>query len=121
MEIKIQCGCGTKYKFDVEPVNGRMPTKVQCPSCGADGTTDANQILAQKIPYVPRPAVQLLEPSPAAIAPPPSSGLRIAGSTAQAGGVAEAEPGVATRHGSYADRSLLERTIFFIKERVAIL
>jgi len=27
MEIKIECGCGTRFKFDVEPVNGRMPVK----------------------------------------------------------------------------------------------
>jgi len=24
LPIKIQCGCGQKYAFDVEPVNGRM-------------------------------------------------------------------------------------------------
>src|SRR6266481_5689215 len=107
MEIKIQCGCGTKYKFDVEPVNGRMPIRVQCPSCGADGTTDANQIIAQKIPYAPRAPVVLLESSPAPAAPSP--GLRIAGSASQAGGtaVAEPEPAVATRPGSYASISLL--------------
>ena len=127
MEIKIQCGCGTKYKFDVEPVNGRMPTKVQCPSCGADGTTDANQILAQKIPYL-RPSVQLLESTPVAAAPsapaPVSSGLRISGSTSHGGGgtaVAEPEARGGTAFGSYAAGALLERTTFFIKERVAVL
>src|SRR5712671_3202077 len=121
MEIKIQCGCGTKYKFDVEPANGRMPTRVQCPSCSADGTTDANQILAQKIPYVPRPPVELLEPS--AVAGAASPGLRIAGSSSHGGGtaVAEAAPAAAERPGSYSGRSLLERTTFFVKERVALL
>jgi len=121
MEIKIQCGCGTKYKFDVEAVNGRMPIRVQCPSCGADGTTDANQILAQKIPYAPRPPVVLLESSAASVAS--SQGLRIAGSASHAGGTAVAEPAqaVAAYPGSYTDRSLLERTTFFVKERVAVL
>ena len=38
MEIKVQCGCGTRFAFDVEPVNGRMPVRVNCPGCGADGT-----------------------------------------------------------------------------------
>src|SRR5258708_26988352 len=90
MEIKILCGCGTKYKFDVEPVNGRMPIRVQCPSCNADGTTDANQIIAQKIPYAPRPPVVLLEPSEVAAASSP--GLRIAGSATHAGGAVVSEP-----------------------------
>ena len=121
MEIKIQCGCGTKYKFDVEPVNGRMPTKVQCPSCSADGTTDANQILAQKLPYVPRAPVQLIESSPAPVAA--SSGLRIAGSSSHGGGgaaVAEPEPAMA-QQAAQSGSSLLERTTFFVKERVGIL
>src|SRR5258705_188201 len=80
MEIKIQCGCGTKYKFEVEPINGRMPTRVQCPSCAADGTTDANQILSQVIPYVPGPTAQLLT----ATAVRPAPAVRIATATAQA-------------------------------------
>jgi hypothetical protein len=46
MEIKIQCDCGQKFKFDVEPVNGRMPWEVQCPVCGASGTDKANWIIS---------------------------------------------------------------------------
>ncbi|HEV2329848.1 MAG TPA: hypothetical protein VGY56_13780, partial [Verrucomicrobiae bacterium] len=46
--VKIQCVCGQKYAFDVEPVNGRMPAAVGCPSCGADGTAAANDFIAQK-------------------------------------------------------------------------
>src|SRR6266436_860260 len=45
MEIKIICNCGTKYKFDVEPVEGRMPWPVRCPGCGVDGTAQANEII----------------------------------------------------------------------------
>jgi outer membrane protein assembly factor BamB len=37
MEIKLQCYCGTKFAFDVEPVNGQMPWQVRCPHCRADG------------------------------------------------------------------------------------
>ena len=44
--IKIICGCGQKYAFDVSPVNGRMPGPVQCPRCGADGTAVANAIIS---------------------------------------------------------------------------
>jgi hypothetical protein len=45
--IKIECGCGQHYAFDVEPVNGLMPYTVACPVCGADGTGAANEVIAQ--------------------------------------------------------------------------
>ena len=44
--VKIECGCGQRYAFDVEPVNGRMPTPVVCPVCGMDGTAAANASIA---------------------------------------------------------------------------
>ena len=44
--VKIQCACGQRYSFDVEPVNGRMPYAVACPVCNADGTAAANAIIA---------------------------------------------------------------------------
>ena len=47
--IKIQCGCGQKYAFDVEPVNGRMTAAVACPVCGADGTAAADAVIAQTL------------------------------------------------------------------------
>jgi hypothetical protein len=47
MELKVQCHCGQKFKFDVEPVNGQVPFAVTCPVCGADGTQTANAILAE--------------------------------------------------------------------------
>jgi outer membrane protein assembly factor BamB len=49
MNIKIECGCGTRFGFDVEPVNGAMPSQVACPSCGADGTEAANDIIRQQL------------------------------------------------------------------------
>ena len=45
--IKIQCGCGQRYAFDAEPVEGRMASPVVCPACGADGTAAANELIAQ--------------------------------------------------------------------------
>jgi hypothetical protein len=45
--VKIECACGQKYAFDVEPVNGRMPATVSCPNCGADGTAAANDFISQ--------------------------------------------------------------------------
>ena len=44
--VKIQCNCGQRYAFDIEPVCGRMPGRVTCPVCGLDGTRVANEIIA---------------------------------------------------------------------------
>ncbi len=82
MELKVQCDCGQKYKFDVEPVNGRMPFTVACPVCGADGTGKANAILQQSVVYQippppppapeqPRLRVSDSAGAPASSAPPP--------------------------------------------------
>jgi hypothetical protein len=81
MEIKVLCACGTKYKFDVEPVNGRMPWPVKCPSCSADGTPQANEIIQQALAATPSaadasPNVEASAAS-AATAPSPPAGLRI--------------------------------------------
>lgn len=57
IELKLQCDCGQKYKFDVAPVNGRMPFTVKCPICGLEGTGKANALLRQMPEYsVPQPA-----------------------------------------------------------------
>lgn len=48
--IKIQCGCGQRYAFDVEPVNGRTPFPVACPVCSTDGTAAANDVIAASMP-----------------------------------------------------------------------
>jgi len=69
MELKIICDCGQKYKFDVEPVNGRMPMKVNCPVCNADGTGAANAILSRTFPDSALP--------PVATAPAPGGSLRL--------------------------------------------
>jgi hypothetical protein len=54
--VKIQCGCGQHYAFDVEPVAGRMPTAVACPACGGDGTAAANAIIAEGLAAPPASA-----------------------------------------------------------------
>jgi len=65
VNIKIICGCGQKYSFDVYPLNGRMPAPVQCPVCGMDGTAAANEILA-RLPETPSaaPVATLNSPVP---------------------------------------------------------
>ena len=83
--IKIQCECGQKYAFDVEPSNGRMPSRVGCPACGADGTMAANEYIARQLAPVVAvshqspihlvslpPAVAIATaPPPVRVAPPP--------------------------------------------------
>jgi hypothetical protein len=83
--VKIQCGCGQRYAFDVEPVNGRMPGAVACPVCGADGTSAADSVITQSLgaqsPIAVAPVgVARLRPTTAApsMAPasPPSPTIR---------------------------------------------
>jgi hypothetical protein len=75
--VKVQCGCGQKYAFEVDPVDGHMPMPVKCPACSADGTRMANEFIAQVLAMQPgaaavavAPAIRLT-PSVAAAAPPP--------------------------------------------------
>ncbi len=51
--IKIQCECGQRYSFDIEPINGKMPSSVACPVCGLDGTTLANEMIAKSLAAQP--------------------------------------------------------------------
>ncbi len=73
--VKIQCGCGQKYAFDVEPVNGRMTSPVACPACGANGTDAANEIIAQSLAAqsdsAPSAGVKLRTAAPTTHAAPP--------------------------------------------------
>jgi hypothetical protein len=76
--IKIQCGCGQRYSFDVEPVHGRMTTPVACPICGVDGTNAANEKIAQTLaaqPAAPPPPARITRLRPAA---PPAHAEAIA-------------------------------------------
>ncbi|HUA69178.1 MAG TPA: hypothetical protein VMA13_11580 [Candidatus Saccharimonadales bacterium] len=77
MEVKVVCDCGQKYKFDVEPVKGQMPVKVNCPVCGTDGTAAANGILSRMVSgEQPVSVAPVLQP-PVALPPAPSAGLRV--------------------------------------------
>ncbi|HEY3912844.1 MAG TPA: hypothetical protein VGN61_00040 [Verrucomicrobiae bacterium] len=72
MTIKVQCPCGAKYSFEVEPVEGRMPYAVSCPVCNADGTEQANEVIAAQSVGAPKLRVQIEHPvAEAAPAPRP--------------------------------------------------
>ena len=53
--IKIQCGCGQRYAFDVESGVYLLPGNIACPVCGADGTATVNAIIARSLS--PQPTV----------------------------------------------------------------
>jgi hypothetical protein len=72
VNIKIICGCGQKYAFDVHPLNGRMPASVQCPVCGMDGTAAANEIMARTRGAQPQPSTLSLQPAPVRPRPAPA-------------------------------------------------
>jgi hypothetical protein len=69
MTIKVQCPCGAKYSFEVEPVEGRMPFAVNCPTCKADGTQLANEQIAAQ-PTIGKLRVHVATPTVAATEPP---------------------------------------------------
>jgi PQQ-like domain len=70
--LKLECACGTRFAFDVEPEAGRMPTPVACPGCGSDMTAAADAILgARAIAATP---VQSLRVSQDASDEPPLTG-----------------------------------------------
>jgi hypothetical protein len=93
VEVKIQCPCGARYKFDVEPLHGRMPAPVHCPVCGVEGTVSANAIIQQKLaPPPPQPAplaeVEIIPPPPRPAQNPALAvpAARAVSTTAQLGG-----------------------------------
>ena len=84
MEMKVVCDCGQKYAFEVNPEDGRMPVAVQCPACGADGTSAANGILSQVFPDAPPPEPEAV-PAPPSATPAPAPFMSIAPPAAPSG------------------------------------
>ncbi len=88
MKVKVHCPCGSKFEFEVEPANGRMPVRINCPTCGTEATELANAVIQQQMTDASKPApvrvaVKAHSTTPAPPAPPPAkpaapSGLRIA-------------------------------------------
>ncbi len=70
MTIKVQCHCGAKYSFEIEPVEGRMPYAVNCPVCNADGTESANELIAAQS-GAPKLRVHIAQTTAEAPAPAP--------------------------------------------------
>jgi hypothetical protein len=81
ISIKIQCDCGQRYAFDVEPVGGRMPQAVACPACGADGTAAAEHNLAEQLASRALATAEPCELPPQPLSGSPEDGRAAAGGT----------------------------------------
>lgn len=74
MTVKIECPCGQRFGFDVEPEEGHMPMALACPECNRDLTAVADADIARQLqPAIPQPPA-----GPARVA------LRVAGDAAAA-------------------------------------
>ncbi|MSU59428.1 MAG: hypothetical protein EXS35_14865 [Pedosphaera sp.] len=69
ISVKLECACGQRYAFDVEPYKGGMPARVACPACCVDGTSAANAFIAQALAAQPEPVIAILPPPPVVFAP----------------------------------------------------
>jgi hypothetical protein len=99
---KVQCGCGQKYAFDTEPIDGRLGAAVSCPACGADGTAAANSAITQTLATV---SARNNAPEPAVNA----SSLRISTAPATDSATGEAPKRPASRHVSAHNLPQMDR------------
>jgi uncharacterized protein YjeT (DUF2065 family) len=83
LTIKIECGCGQHYAFDVEADGALEAGTVVCPTCGADGTNAANAIITKNLAATPvaKERIYVIPPPPSprvvAPAPPPLPTARV--------------------------------------------
>jgi hypothetical protein len=78
MRIKLECECGQRFAFEVEPVNSRMPAPVECPACGADRTPAANAVITGSAdPSIPAVRAREAEVQ-ISIAPHPPAPVKVA-------------------------------------------
>ncbi len=118
--MKIQCACGAKYAFDIQPEMLNKPVQFVCPSCGLDSSAYVNSLVRQELgaalaePPIAPPAVAIapppgqpptpvatIEPAdpPAATAPPaPRVRLHTSSPTTTETPAAAADTGVCSRH-----------------------
>src|SRR5512140_2460521 len=73
--MKIQCSCGAKYEFEVQPEMARAPVRFVCPACGLDASEFVDGLVRRELGQTSTPEgvaipVQVGPPSPASGAPP---------------------------------------------------
>jgi uncharacterized protein YegJ (DUF2314 family) len=69
--LKVQCSCGQKLSFEVEAVGGKMPWPLKCPTCGADDTAIANEMLSRVFVAGTAPKLSLPIASTPSVTVPP--------------------------------------------------
>jgi hypothetical protein len=74
--MKIQCGCGAKYEFDITPDMAQNPVQFVCPACGADSSALVTSLVRQQLgqaPAGPPQPAQTPRAPPLRVAPPPTA------------------------------------------------
>jgi hypothetical protein len=51
--MKIQCGCGAKYEFEITPDMAQNPVQFVCPACGADSSALVTSLVRQQLGQAP--------------------------------------------------------------------
>src|SRR5436190_15902239 len=66
MEVVVPCDCGTRFSFEVEPVEGRLPAGAEllCPSCHKDGVPLANRVIGDTLRKAAAAQARLAEAEP---------------------------------------------------------
>jgi hypothetical protein len=66
MEVVVPCDCGTRFSFEVEPVEGRLPAGAEllCPTCQKDGVPLANRVLGESLRKAAAAQARLAEAEP---------------------------------------------------------
>jgi hypothetical protein len=65
--MKIQCACGAKFEFDVQPEMLTQPVRFVCPQCGVDSSAYVNELVRQELGQAPPAAPALLVRVPGGI------------------------------------------------------
>jgi hypothetical protein len=104
MLIKINCPCGTRFSFDVEPVQGRMPHRVACPNCNSDGTDAANQLIANSTATQASASESPSAPATPAVPATSKPRLRVSGGSPNSGAPSHAAAPTAAPIGEMCHR-----------------
>src|SRR5689334_16375099 len=66
MEVVVPCDCGTRFSFEVEPVEGRLPAGAEllCPTCQKDGVPLANRVIGETLRKAAAAQARLAEAEP---------------------------------------------------------
>lgn len=66
MEVVVPCDCGTRFSFEVEPVEGRLPAGAEllCPTCQKDGVPLANRVIGESLRKAAAAQARLEEAQP---------------------------------------------------------